>query len=203
MGLRFAILDWHNLNIAGTSNIQHPTSNIYLTGFMACGKSTVGPLLARRLGYVFVDLDDEIEARVGKTIPALFEEVGEAGFRRREAEALRATAARERVVVALGGGALADEKNLRWVLRNGFVVYLEVSSGELARRLRSTGGERPMLLDETGAPLSEATLHGRIEALLAQRRSFYEQAHIVVAADRWPEEVVAATVRALQAAGVE
>ncbi|MGH9464003.1 MAG: shikimate kinase, partial [Thermoanaerobaculia bacterium] len=77
---------------------------VFLTGFMGCGKSTVGPELARRLGVPFVDLDEEIAGRVGRSIAAIFEQDGETGFRRRERDALLATGESAAAVVATGGG---------------------------------------------------------------------------------------------------
>ncbi len=163
---------------------------------MGCGKSTVGPLVAEALGYAFVDLDDVIEAQAGRPIRALFEAEGEAAFRRMERAALRATAQQERVVAALGGGALANEENLRWALRHGCVVYLKVSAETLARRLSRYVGssDRPLLLDARGTPLSEADLRARIEEMLAERRPFYERADVIVEADAPPEGVPPAVV---------
>ena len=77
---------------------------IYLTGFMGSGKSTVGRLLAARLGFPFLDLDEDIERRAGMRVREIFELHGEPVFRRMEREALEATAALPDVVVATGGG---------------------------------------------------------------------------------------------------
>ena len=85
--------------------MDSPNPQIYLTGFMGSGKSTVGPLVGARLGRRFLDLDDLIAERAGRAIPAIFEAEGEAGFRRREADALRAVSREDgRAVVATGGG---------------------------------------------------------------------------------------------------
>ncbi len=153
---------------------------VYLTGFMGSGKSTVGPILANVLGYTFVDLDEAIAGRAGKPIPRIFDEEGEAAFRALEASMLRETAARERVLVALGGGALASEDNLRWTLDHGVVVYLRVSFQQLIRRLRRGRVSRPLLLDAAGQPLSEAALREKIEAMMDRRAPFYERAHVIV-----------------------
>ena len=115
---------------------------IYLTGFMGCGKTTVGRLLARRLGAPFVDLDDEVERRAGMTVREIFERQGEPAFRQMEAEALRGTLALPDVVVAMGGGTMAFEANAaadraRAACRSG--------STPPSRRSRraSAGGARP------------------------------------------------------------
>ena len=153
---------------------------VYLTGFMGSGKSTVGPILANVLGYAFVDLDEVISVQAGKPIPRIFAEEGEAAFRALEASALRETAGRERLVVALGGGALAAEDNLRWTLDHGIIVYLRVSLDQLIRRLRRGRAVRPLLLDDAGHLLSTAALREKINAMMDRRAPFYERAQIVV-----------------------
>ncbi len=179
-------------------NPQPATRNLklYLTGFMGSGKSTVGPHVAEALGYAFVDLDAVIEKQAGRPIPQIFETEGEAAFRQMERAALRATAGQRHVVVALGGGALVDEANLRWALRHGRVVYLRASAETLAERLAASGTCRPLLLDVQGSALPAADLQARIEKLLAERRPFYERADVIVEADASPEAVAAAVVRA-------
>ena len=165
---------------------------------MASGKSTVGPRLAEALGYVFLDLDEVIEERVGMSIPALFERRGEATFRQVEAAMLRATTERERIVVALGGGALTREDNLRWALRHGTVVYLRVPVEVLADRLQASGTGRPLLLDEQGAPLDEDALRTRIRTMLDRRDPYYRQADVVVAAHPPADAVTEAVLRSLR-----
>src|ERR1700683_4779598 len=81
---------------------------IVLTGFMGSGKSTVGPLLARQLGWKFVDADDVIAAEAGATIPEIFAREGEAAFRERERAAIARLASEDALVLALGGGAIED-----------------------------------------------------------------------------------------------
>ena len=146
---------------------------------MASGKSTVGPQVAEQLDLDFVDLDDVIEERAGQSIPSIFEAHSESTFRRLEAEALQATQGREGVI-ALGGGALVDADNLAFAKEQGTVVYLRVPLEELARRLRDTAGERPLLLDEAGNPLSDEDLRAKIDRMLRKRRPYYEQAHVIV-----------------------
>ncbi|AEN74386.1 Shikimate kinase [Rhodothermus marinus SG0.5JP17-172] len=158
-------------------------TRIYLTGFMGCGKSTIGPLLARRLGYTFLDLDALIERQAGRSIPEIFAEGGEAAFRALEREALRRTVALDACVIATGGGALVSDDNLAWALRNGRVVYLQVSADELARRLAPEATHRPLLQDRHHRPLQGAALRRRIAAMLARREPWYRQAHHVVATD--------------------
>ncbi|WP_412060997.1 shikimate kinase [Rubrivirga sp. IMCC45206] len=153
---------------------------VYLTGFMASGKSTVGPLLADRLGYRFVDLDWLIAARAGRSVADLFAQ-GEGVFRAAEAEALRETAGGEGLVVATGGGALAQPGNLMAARAAGPVVWLRASIPTVLARV-GDGSGRPLLLDGT-RPLAPAAREARVRDLLAAREPFYAQADLVVEAD--------------------
>src|ERR1700735_4348962 len=84
-------------------------SRLILTGFMGAGKSTVGAILARDLGWQFLDLDDVIEASSGLTVPEIFRDHGEANFRERERQALQQLNCQDKLVLALGGGAIESE----------------------------------------------------------------------------------------------
>jgi shikimate kinase len=155
---------------------------IFLVGFMASGKTTVGRLLAGRLGWAFADLDDLVVAAAGMTVAQVFAAEGEAGFRRRESDAVRVAAARSRTVVATGGGAACREENLAVMLAAGRVVALAVSAEEAVRRAGTSSG-RP-LLDGKADPVAAA------RELLAARRAFYERAHLRVETDgRIPDAV--------------
>ena len=88
---------------------------VFLTGFMATGKSKIGRLLASRMRRIFIDTDQMIEARAGKAIAAIFADEGEESFRALERECVVEAASRE-AVIALGGGAIAQEKNLKAIL---------------------------------------------------------------------------------------
>jgi shikimate kinase len=169
-----------------------PTADapIFLIGFMASGKTSVGKLLAARLGFAFVDLDEVIAAAAGATIPEIFAREGEAAFRRRESAAVRAAASEQRTVIATGGGAACREENLATMLGEGRVVALIVSAEEAVRRAGATSG-RP-LLDGQADPA------GAARVLLAQRDPFYARAHVRVDTDgRAPDEIAEAVLRAL------
>lgn len=150
---------------------------------MGSGKSTVGSRVAARIGHRFVDLDDVIEERAGKAIQAIFEEDGEPAFRSLEGRVLRETGGRDDLVVAVGGGALARRANLEWALKHGTVVYLQVSAGELFRRLRDEAAHRPLLQDGAGAVLPDEQMARRIATMLDRREPFYRQAHVVLETD--------------------
>jgi shikimate kinase len=172
---------------------------------MGSGKSTLGPILANVLGYGFADLDARIAASAGMPVAQLFATRGEAAFRALEADALRATGREHDLVVATGGGALAREPNLSWARRHGTVVYLRATPEALAARLMRARAVRPLLLGDDGARLSEAALRDRIAALLAERRPFYEQAHVAVDVGAGPVgpavDAVARALRHLRGAG--
>ncbi|WP_304459880.1 shikimate kinase [Alicyclobacillus sendaiensis] len=143
------------------------TLRVALIGFMGCGKSTVGPVLARRLGYAFVDLDSDIQTVSGRTIQEIFKEDGESAFRALESERLSQYACASDIVVAPGGGVVIAEAN-RSILRRQFhVVYLRTKASTLADRLRSEAEHRPLL---AGYPLEE-----RIARLMSERSALYDE----------------------------
>ena len=118
--------------------------NLYLVGPMGVGKTTIGKLVAKRLGRTFIDLDDEIEHRAGAAIPWIFDVEGEEGFRRRETDLLRECAGRAGLVVSTGGGIVISEENRRLLGRSGFVVFLDASVDQLYMRTLKDK-KRPLL----------------------------------------------------------
>jgi 3-dehydroquinate synthase len=121
-------------------------ANIVLTGFMGTGKTTVGKLLAQQLGYDFVDTDELIERRAGKTIPEIFEQMGEAAFRQMEADLARELAARQAVVVSTGGRLMLDPDNAAALTRTGRVFCLVATPEEILDRVtKDFDHERPLL----------------------------------------------------------
>jgi shikimate kinase len=145
---------------------------VYLTGFMGTGKSAVGRELARRLRRPFVDLDSAIERASGKSVAELFEKRGERAFRRLERAALQRTAKRTGLVVALGGGALLDKRNVLLVEKSGVLVKLTCSRRELVRRLRASRLSRPLL--------AGGSLDDRVRSLLLARKGAHGDATIRV-----------------------
>ncbi len=115
---------------------------LYLVGFMASGKSTVGELVAKELKVPFVDLDKVIEERSRMTIPEIFAKEGEVGFRRRERSALLASP--QKGIAATGGGCVIEPKN-REFLKDYPVVYLQTTFLEIMERLNANPGSRPLL----------------------------------------------------------
>jgi 3-dehydroquinate synthase len=171
-----------------------PDAPIFLVGFMATGKTTVGRILAGRLGWGMLDLDDGIVEEAGMPVARIFAAEGEAGFRAREARALRAAGARRRTVIATGGGAACSEDNLRAMLTAGRVVALGVTAEEAVRRA-GAGSGRP-LLDGTAEPVAAAA------ALLAARLAYYARAPLQVdTVGRTPAEVASEILDKLGAGG--
>lgn len=155
---------------------QTPTSTvkpIALVGMPGAGKSTVGKLLARRLGLPFVDSDHVMEQRLGCPIRTYFEQQGEERFRDLEQEViadLTATAATG--VLATGGGAVLREANRRQLHQHAYVIYLRSSPDQVFQRVRHDR-KRPLL--QVDDPLA------RLKALHAQRDPLYrEVAHLTM-----------------------
>lgn len=136
--------------------------NIYLTGFMACGKTTVGRLLALRLGRPLVDTDALIEQRTGKKIATIFKHNGEDCFRALERQVVTELGRQNGLIVSLGGGAVLSSQN-RDILRRGIWVFLDLPWAVLRQRLISPGrGLRPL-----AKKIAEA------ETLYKKRRPLY------------------------------
>lgn len=165
-----------------TTDLRPRKGRIFLTGFMGCGKSTIGPILANSIGYQFADLDRLIEQRNNKSVKRIFQEDGEAFFRGEELAVLEELALRDKMVVALGGGTLAEPAALASITRSGVLVYLKVPPEELLKRLQYKT-DRPLLMDENGNRLPEAALRERMMTLFRRREPLYEQADIIVFAD--------------------
>jgi shikimate kinase len=146
---------------------------IYLIGYMGCGKSTLGLKLARELNLTFIDLDKYLEERNYKTVPQLFSELGEEGFRLRERRALEEVSEFTDVVVATGGGAPCFFDNMELMNRTGTTVFLDIPTNVIAERLLKSKTERPLI-----AGKSKAELIRFIQESLEKRKAFYQQALI-------------------------
>lgn len=140
--------------------------NIYLVGPMGTGKTAVGKTLARLVGAPFVDSDAEIERHAGVDIPYIFEQEGEAGFRRRESEVLAELCSREPLVLATGGGSILATENRQVLKDTGVVVFLHTSIAQQLQRVGSGRG-RPML---NGADMVQ-----RLEELGRIREPLYRE----------------------------
>jgi shikimate kinase len=149
---------------------------VVLSGFMATGKSTVGPALAARLGVAFVDTDSEIVRRAGKSIPALWHDEGEASFRLRESALIEALLADPvPKVIAFGGGAVTVPSTRRLAIDQALIVTLTASAETIVRRTPNLS-ERPNLASGTDALV-------RARELLAARVEPYSECHLSISSD--------------------
>jgi shikimate kinase len=160
---------------------------LWLVGMMGAGKSSVGAVLAARLGLPLVDLDRAIESAAGRSIPELFASEGEAGFRKREREAIEAVAGR-RAIVALGGGAAAQPGVVERLLASGALIYLRARPETLAARVGAAEA-RPLL-----AGLDAEARLAKLRRLLAEREPFYLRAPLVIDTDALDEAGAAAEI---------
>jgi shikimate kinase len=124
---------------------------IYLVGFMAAGKTTVGRELATRVDAPFFDLDELIESSEKKSVKEIFDQHGEPYFRKREREILRSTRYLDRGVIATGGGTFTFDDNIQFIQSEGLSVYLSAPYALLRSRIGEKSAERPLFRDEAAA----------------------------------------------------
>jgi len=155
--------------------------NIVLIGFMGAGKTTVGRMVAGRMGYVFIDMDEEIERAAGLSVNTIFEKYGEASFRGREAELTARLAAGDRQVVSCGGGWALNPGNVAMRGASSRLVYLRANPESILKR--TEGSSRPLLNVGDRAE--------RVVSLLKSRTPVYASvADLIVDTDELtPEEV--------------
>lgn len=149
---------------------------IFLVGFMASGKSTVGKALAQALGWRLLDTDDLVEEREQRSVERIFSESGPTFFRQAEAEVLRSLKDLRRAVVATGGGLFLGYESRRWMIDHGRTVWLDVPL-EAARR-RVEGGRS----GRRGRPLWEGNDALALRALYEKRRAAYALAEVRIGA---------------------
>lgn len=131
--------------------------NIVLTGFMATGKTTVGTLLAKKLGRRFIDTDTLIAEHEQKTIPEIFSQNGEKYFRKIESEIIAEVSKLSNCVISTGGGAVLNKKNIDNLRKNGVIVNLAASAKVIAQRTNQNN-ERPLLEEKTEADIEKMLL---------------------------------------------
>ncbi len=169
---------------------------VLLIGMMGAGKSTTGHLLSKRLGWPYLDSDDEIHRQTGRTVPEIWKEDGEAAFRAEESRVLAdATTSDRPVVIAVAGGAVLDPENRARIRGAGLVVWLRADVAVLAARV-GTG---------TGRPLLEGGPAAAVARLVEVRAPIYaDLADMVLDVDRMsPPQVVDHIVAALGERGVD
>ena len=148
---------------------------IILIGYMGAGKTTVGKALAKELRMPFYDLDWYIESRMHKTVKAIFDERGEAGFRKIEHNMLHEVAEFEDIIISCGGGTPCFFDNIDYMNRQGETVYLKATPEVLYGHLKMGKTIRPLLLNKTAAEVQVF-----IREQLAQREPYYSKAKHVL-----------------------
>lgn len=148
---------------------------IFLIGFMGSGKSTLGAQLARRLDYQYMDMDQLIEETAELSIPEIFQEHGEAVFRKWEHDILLELCSRDKLVISTGGGAPCHSQNMDLMNANGCTIYLNLSPLTLQDRLMRSRTERPLIKGKTDTELLDF-----ITTLLEKREKFYKRANHIV-----------------------
>lgn len=156
--------------------------NVVLIGFMGTGKTTVGTLLADRIGFTFIDTDELIFQYVKMPIGDIFFKYGEQYFRELEGNMIQTNIFKHRIVLATGGGAILNPNNLRIIKKYGIVIALEASIDILWNRLHRCT-DRPLLLVDNPRE--------KLEEMYIQRQPIYREAHYLINVDnKLPEEVV-------------
>lgn len=172
-----------------------PDKPIFLTGFMATGKTRVGRILAGWLKRTFVDTDELVVDAAGKTIPEIFEEGGETAFRQLEHQAVIEASKMGNVIVSLGGGAITQERNWAVIRKTGVCLCFRASADTIFERVSRKRHERPLL-----AGLDNEGLKNKIEVMMAERERFYARADAFATStnDHTPEDTAETALIELQ-----
>lgn len=161
-------------------------SRIFLIGFMGSGKSTHGKILARKIGYQYVDMDHLIEETAELSIPTIFSEHGEEVFRKWEYDILLELCKRDRLVISTGGGAPCHGEMMQLMNEHGCTIYIQLPPEALRERLLHSPTERPLIKDKSDTELLEF-----ISSLLAEREHYYGQArHTIMGVNLQIEDLV-------------
>lgn len=175
------------------------SERIFICGFMATGKTTVGSSLAKRLRLPFQDLDRYLERKEGMDIKAIFSKHGEEYFRVKEREYLQNFIENFRGVLALGGGSIQNEQIAANLVQNGILVFLETSMEMILERI-GYNDSRPIALDAAGKPKSEELLLSEMNTLYLKRKPLYEKAQIQIgkSGSKTTDEIVNEIIKCLK-----
>ena len=168
--------------------------NITLIGYMGSGKTTIGKLLAKRLNFDFLDLDELIEKKYQQTIPEIFKEKGEIGFRKIEKEVLEESVLLPNTILSLGGGTPVYYNNINTINESSHSVYLLTPITAIVDRLNQNKGTRPLIQH-----LTEENLTEYVGKHLFERRHYYEQSKTTFnTKDLAPNDIVELLIQHLQ-----
>lgn len=155
-------------------NLKH----VYLMGFMGCGKTVIGTLLAKELNRPFIDTDEKIMEETGLSINEIFKRYGEQGFREIEKNVIRSIAQTHGCIISLGGGSVINPENWSNITRSGITITLSYPPEILASRLENKN-DRPLLNETSGTQRLE-----RIKEMLQIRAPYYQRADLVLHLNR-------------------
>jgi shikimate kinase/3-dehydroquinate synthase len=164
--------------------------NIVLTGFMGTGKTTIGQLIARQTTREFVDTDEQIIAKTGRSIADIFTVEGETTFRQMEREIARKLAGRENLAIATGGRLMVDPLNALLLGQNSIVICLNAEPNEIIDRLKNHLLRRPLL--EVPDPAHQ------VKQLLDERSEAYGQFHQIVTSGKDPESITSEIIELIR-----
>src|SRR5690554_320159 len=164
------------------SSIKEAIDCLYICGFMATGKSSIGSVLSQKLELPFQDLDRFLERKERTTIPKLFADKGEEYFRKREREYLEELSSSFKGVLALGGGSLQNQEIVDALKERGVLVYIETPIEIIIDRIMRNKN-RPIALDKQGKIKTRETLLSELKVLYSNRKIYYNQAQIHIESD--------------------
>lgn len=165
---------------------------VFLIGFMASGKTTLGIALAKTLNYEFIDLDAYIENKYHKSVKQIFEFKGEDHFRVIENEALREVSSFEgNILIAAGGGTSCFYNSIDFMNKEGLTIYLKVEVGKLVARLIESKTDRPLLWGKTKQELNDYIIR-----VLEEREKYYKKAKITIDSSKIEVDQLATTILA-------
>lgn len=166
---------------------------IFLIGFMGCGKTTTGKILAQKLNYSFFDTDNEISSITGKSISEIFKDKGESYFRELEKLIIQNLENKDNCVISCGGGLPCHNNLMNQINRQGISIYLKLSSNRLFERLKNDTNNRPLLNGKKNSEMQKF-----ISDLLNEREYFYLQSKFKLSLkEHNPEQVADAILKLL------
>ena len=167
---------------------------IYLVGFMGSGKSTIGKIVAKKLGFRFIDLDDVIESLHNMPIGDIFKTKGEDYFRSEERMTLQQLPSDENIIISTGGGCPCYFENMNWMNDHGITIYLDAHYGILYSRLHLEKKNRPLIAKFTDIELMEYILD-----VLPGRHTFYKKSKLTIEIKQeTPDELAVKMISALK-----
>jgi len=147
-------------------------TSVALIGFMGTGKTVVGKELSQKMGKLYIETDEMIERKAGKSIPAIFKQDGEIAFRELEIEVTKDIAGTKNAVIACGGGLVLNKINIDRLREECIIVYLTASAGVILKRTSRDGGRRPLL--------TAANRLQQIRELSRSRQPYYKRAADII-----------------------